>query len=156
MAEHSRSQFLALSVVILSLAVFAGCRASGAMVSSVETSKSTQSTSITKKTFSGVEAVHFSKALKAAGVTAQSSEDGTDRVAADTLTCHDDHTTTGPVECVVVVADKALPLTGDDASLIFSALKMADSSPSHSVSAKDVVCTAGLKPVPKTTCSFTR
>ncbi|MBM4253513.1 MAG: hypothetical protein FJ146_16215 [Deltaproteobacteria bacterium] len=91
-------------------------------------------------TIGGHEAGKFRHALIDAGVKTQLGDMGLQGLAANSVTCHNDHTTASPEECVVKTASEDLPVVGAPAQVLFSTLKAHKPSQSHTVTANSVSC----------------
>jgi hypothetical protein len=91
-------------------------------------------------TLHGSEAEQLRHVLTDAGVQSQPGAKGVESVSASAIECHNDHTSSGPVECVVSSSQGHLPANGDLAVTLFKILSAHTSGHPHSVTAADVSC----------------
>ncbi|MCX6109655.1 MAG: hypothetical protein NTZ90_08655 [Proteobacteria bacterium] len=126
-------------LVVTTLATMASCRT--AQASSIANSSEV----VAPITLHGSEAEQLRHVLKDAGVQSQPGAEGVDAVSASAIECHNDHTTSGPVECVVSSSQGDLPANGDLAVTLFKILSAHASGHPHRVEAANVSCrfTAG-------------
>ena len=117
-------------LVVATLAVMAACR----------TSQASNPESMAPVSLHGKEAEQLRLALKDAGVQSQLGDMGMEGVSARAIECHNDHTTTGPVECVVSGSQGDLPANGELAVTLFKILSAHASGHPHRVTAADVSC----------------
>ena len=127
------------TLVVATLAMMASCRTTQAS----STASSTES--MAPISLQGSEAEQLRHVLKEAGVQSQPGDMGMEGVSASAIECHNDHTTSGPVECVVSTSQGDLPANGDLAVTLFKILSAHASGHPHRVTAADISCrfTAG-------------
>ncbi len=88
----------------------------------------------------GSLADQFRRALSEVGLNALVDKPGIFSINATAVTCHDDHTSVSPQECVVTTDAGKLPATGSSAGTLFKVLKNYQAGQSHRVEASDITC----------------
>lgn len=139
-----RATFVAgtLGVLLVSAAItFGGCRTTSDGSTTAAASPGSGAPKTGTVNIKGSEADQFGQALTDAGVKIQPGDMGLQGLAAQSVTCHDDHTSVSPQECVVTTAagDPGVT-TGPAAGVLFKVLKTHAGGQAHNVTATDVSC----------------
>ena len=129
-----------LSTVALIAELSLSCRGTSDTTILREAGSATAESTDGSITIGGHEAGKFRHALSDAGVKTQLGDLGLQGLAANSITCHNDHTTESPEECVIKAANEILPVVGAPAHVLFTTLKAHKPSQSHTVTANSVSC----------------
>lgn len=140
MFTASRTLSKSCAAVALFATLSLSCRGTSDTSALRDAGSATAASSDGSVTISGHEAGKFRRALSDAGVKTQLGDLGLEGLAANSVTCHDDHTTASPEECVVKTASDDLPVVGAAAHVLFTTLKAHKPSQAHTVTANSVSC----------------